>query len=445
MVNWTVLPDLAAVGLLAGAFASVARSNQTQVSKVWLTGWAMIVLHFAAFLFLNAPGIWGTLALWFGLSALTWAGLLFMWSSVPYRKELSSLLILLSLLVANSLYVGVIVGGPAATWALTPAAILLGVSPLAIAVAALRNFNSPLRWIVIGLYCALSIFLLLFQHRPGNGGDLATDALLFTVYLGCCLHFWFAYRRGTAGAFIAIAGFLAWALVFVVAPVQQAYWPAAHIESGVWNLPKYVVAVGMILLLLEDQIEHNRHLALHDHLTGLPNRRLYQDRLASALERARRSEAQTALLVIDLDYFKQVNDTLGHHVGDLVLQRVATLFSSRVRRSDTVARTGGDEFSVILEEPVSREDAVKVGRSLIHLLHEPLEIGEHKVQIGASVGVAFFPEDALEMEPLCIAADQRMYQAKHGPHDIGEQEDFQARRLHPRLKPLSRDGLQMAD
>src|SRR5580692_9644617 len=85
VVNWSELPDLGAVGLLAAAFASVARRNQTHVSKIWLTGWLTIALHFAAFLFMNAPGGWGTLAIVVGLSALTWAGLLFMWAAVPYR------------------------------------------------------------------------------------------------------------------------------------------------------------------------------------------------------------------------------------------------------------------------------------------------------------------------------------------------------------------------
>ena len=446
-MNWSELPDLAAVGLLAGAFASVARSNHTQVSRVWLTGWLMIVLHFGAFLFLSVPGIWGMLAESVGLAALTCAGVLFMWASVPHRKENSSRWILASLLVSNTLYVCLWVFGSAAGWALNVSAALIGALPLLVALSTMIRVNNPLRWTKIGLYCALSLFLLLIQHRPGNGKDLALNAVLFTVYLGCCIHFWYAYRRATAGAFITIAGFLAWASVFVVAPVTQAFWPAvaAHIEGEVWNLPKFVVAVGMILLLLEDQIQHNRYLALHDHLTGLPNRRLYQDRLASALERARRFETQTALLVIDLDYFKQVNDTLGHHVGDLVLQRVAVLFSSRVRRSDTVARTGGDEFSIILEEPTSRENSEHVGQSLMHLLNEPLEVAEHTVHIGASVGIAVFPEDAREMEALCIAADLRMYDAKHDAQDIGEEEDFPTGRLHPRLKPGAQDGMQVAD
>jgi diguanylate cyclase (GGDEF)-like protein len=223
----------------------------------------------------------------------------------------------------------------------------------------------------------------------------------------------YAYRRRTAGAFITIAGFLGWAGVFVVAPGLGTVLPKLQLESEVWNLPKYVVAVGMILLLLEEQIEHNKYLALHDELTGLPNRRLFHDRLANALERARRTGSQTALLLVDLNQFKQVNDTLGHHVGDQLLKRVGTIFSDRVRRSDTVARTGGDEFCIILDDPISRQGAERVGNSLIELLGEPLELGNETLHIGASIGVAVFPEDAIDAEGLCVAADRRMYDSKH--------------------------------
>ena len=193
------------------------------------------------------------------------------------------------------------------------------------------------------------------------GTMLAFDSVLFTIYLGCAIHFWFTYKRPTAGAFITIAGFFAWAAVFVAGPLMFYLFPNLHLEDEVWNLPKYVVAVGMIMLFLEDQLEYNKYLALHDELTGLPNRRLFLDRLAGAIERARRTGSHVALLLIDLDDFKQVNDTAGHHVGDELLKHVSNLFMGRVRRSDTVARTGGDEFSVILEEPMTRADAERVG------------------------------------------------------------------------------------
>ena len=201
----------------------------------------------------------------------------------------------------------------------------------------------------------------------------------------------------------------------------MAFYPSVHLESEVWNLPKYVVAVGMILLLLEDQVTHSKHLALHDDLTELPNRRLFQDRLASAVERARRTRAQTALLMVDLDHFKQVNDTLGHHAGDLLLQNVARLFSGRVRRSDTVARTGGDEFAVILESPISREEATHVGEDLLKLLNEPLVVKNRTIHVGGSLGVAVFPEDAGDMESLCICADMRMYENKRSSSREGDE------------------------
>jgi diguanylate cyclase (GGDEF)-like protein len=417
-VDWSKLPDLSAVALLTCAFASVAKRGHTSVSRLWLTGWMLISLHFLAFMFMSAQGILGVLATDIGLASLSSAGLLFMWAAVPYRKaEPSSRNMIIALLGTCTLYVILIATDQTPPWALNLAAMLVGLGPLAVAVTSLRKFKHVLRWVVVGLYLGLSVFLLLVQNRPGNGADLALNAVLFTVYFGCCVHVWYNYRRATAGALITIVGFFGWASVFVFAPLADALLPKAQFESEVWNLPKYVVAVGMILLLLEDQIDHNRFLALHDELTGLPNRRLFLDRLALSLERARRSESKAALLVVDLDRFKQVNDTLGHHAGDLLLQKVSTIFSSRVRRSDTVARTGGDEFSLILEEPTNRSNANRVAQSLMELLREPMRVGEHFVQVGASIGVALFPDDAANLEALCIAADLRMYDYKHVSKD----------------------------
>jgi len=95
------------------------------------------------------------------------------------------------------------------------------------------------------------------------------------------------------------------------------------------------------------------------------------------------------------------------------LQRVASIFTERVRRSDTVSRTGGDEFSVILEEPTNRDEAENVSKALSQLLETPLNLGDNEVQIGASIGIAIYPEDANDAESLCIVADRRMYEAKH--------------------------------
>ena len=259
-MNWNELPDLAAVILLAGAFASISRRSHTHISRIWLSGWVMIVVHFTAFLFTKEPGAWGITAGVVGLVSLAWGGTLFMWASVPNRKENSIWWMLVALLGAIALYISLLVSGSAPNWALNLAASLFGILPVAVALTAMRNSDHSLRWVNVIQFCPLSIFLLIVQNRPGNGAALALNALLFTVYLGCCIHFLRAYRRATAGTFVTVAGFLAWALVFVAAPLMTALWPAVHIESEVWNLPKlgyFVVAVGMILLLLEDQIDND--------------------------------------------------------------------------------------------------------------------------------------------------------------------------------------------
>lgn len=411
-MNWSALPDTTVMALFICAFASVAWNYRAPVSMLWLAGWLMILVHFAAELFIPFPGIWGFVALIVFSSSLTWAGVLFMHAAIPFRKAASRLLMLFSLLAVNTLYLAFLCTGLGGHLALNLAAIVLGLCPLVVAVASIRDINHPLRWFIVLLYGVLAIFLLTFQNRPGNGSDLAWNAVMFTVYVGCCVFVSYAYRRATAGAFVLITGFILWAAVFVFAPTLSAFFPHLQVQSEIWNLPKYVVALGMMLLLLEEQIEHNKNLALHDMLTGLPNRRLFEDRMTSALERSRRTGAMMALLVIDLDGFKKVNDTLGHHMGDLVLQRVASAFAERVRRSDTVARTGGDEFSVILEGPTNRVDAEKVGSSLRQLLGNPLDLEGHDVRVAASIGIALFPEDASDAESLCIAADRRMYDTK---------------------------------
>ena len=411
VINWSEIPDLAAVALLTIAFSSVSRRNQTPQSRIWLTAWTMIAVHFAAFVFLPAPGIWGILAACIGTAALVWAALLFMWASVPERQVRPSLWMMAALLTLNTVYIVLIVTPVEVAWAMNLVAAMLGVVPLAIALVSYRRFNHPLLCGMVAYCAALSVFLLAVQHRA-NGPDLALNAILFSVYLGCGMHFWHMYRRATAGAFITIAGFFAWAMVFVIGPVAEAFLPQVQIENEVWNLPKYVVAVGMILLLLEDQIQHNEYLALHDTLTALPNRRLFQDRLTTAINLAQRNSAQAAMLVIDLDGFKEVNDTLGHHAGDLLLQRVAGVFAGRMRAGDTVARTGGDEFSVLLEGIAGRDEATEVARSLAELMSQPLELGDHLIRVGASVGVAVFPDDASDVKALCIKADLRMYEAK---------------------------------
>ena len=152
--------------------------------------------------------------------------------------------------------------------------------------------------------------------------------------------------------------------------------------------------------------------ALNDALTGLPNRRLLGDRLDRVLAVARRESRIVALLYIDLDGFKLVNDSLGHSIGDALLARVATRLQTRVRESDTLARLGGDEFTVVLGSLHAREEAALVANKLLEVLASPFSIEGHELTIGASIGISIFPDSAQDAADLMQQADSAMYASK---------------------------------
>jgi diguanylate cyclase (GGDEF)-like protein len=153
------------------------------------------------------------------------------------------------------------------------------------------------------------------------------------------------------------------------------------------------------------------HLALHDALTKLPNRTLFHDRVEQAILIARREKKSFALLSLDLDKFKPINDTLGHHTGDLVLQEVAIRMGNCLRQSDTVARMGGDEFSILLLN-ITTDDVMVIVNKIIRAIIKPIAMNDKKLAIGASIGIAMFPAHGDDLVALMCRADSAMYAAK---------------------------------
>lgn len=153
--------------------------------------------------------------------------------------------------------------------------------------------------------------------------------------------------------------------------------------------------------------------ANHDILTGLPNRLLLKDRMDQMLAAAERQNHQAAILCIDLDRFKQVNDTYGHHVGDICLQQVATSLRDKLRMTDTIARSGGEEFIVLLGQLKSVADAGMVAQVLVNTFQQSMMIEGHTISLAASIGIAMYPADATTAQDLWRIADSAMYQAKH--------------------------------
>ncbi len=158
--------------------------------------------------------------------------------------------------------------------------------------------------------------------------------------------------------------------------------------------------------------ERIRHLAYYDSLTGLPNRQLFSDRLTQALVLAKRHGDRLGLIFLDLDRFKNINDTLGHTIGDLVLKSTAERLKQCVRQTDTLARLGGDEFTVILQEIQNNADVTPVAEKILAAFKKPFEVGEHELFISPSIGIALYPEDGTTNEDLIKHADTAMYRSK---------------------------------
>ncbi|MGD2081870.1 MAG: sensor domain-containing diguanylate cyclase [Chromatiales bacterium] len=189
-----------------------------------------------------------------------------------------------------------------------------------------------------------------------------------------------------------------------------------RVDDGQGRAARYVAVLSDISAI-EQRRERLAHLAYHDPLTDLPNRSLFEDRLGHALEHAQRRRSPLAVLFIDLDCFKRVNDGLGHAVGDRVLRATADRLRRCVRGSDTVSRLGGDEFTVILEDLSDSRHAARVAEEIIASLGHPIRLDNEDVRATASIGISLFPEDGADGSALLRAADAAMYRAKQAGRD----------------------------
>ena len=199
----------------------------------------------------------------------------------------------------------------------------------------------------------------------------------------------------------------------------SAIWPIALTSAVAIVLVMSFLYRSIIDLVheLEQREAAAQHLALHDQLTSLANRALLEDRLSQALARHRRTGEQVALLMLDLDRFKQVNDTLGHNAGDRLVQEVGERLSSLVRASDTVARIGGDEFAIVQVAPKGEADVRRLCERIINIIRKPFLIGEREARVGVSIGAVFATREVAEASELMRKADITMYRAKAAGRD----------------------------
>jgi diguanylate cyclase (GGDEF)-like protein len=407
-MNYAFLPDLSALALLIGILLMLRRRHSEQRADLWLLGLGITLIESTAHTFYAPVGAPNTILHVIVVDCYLLAGLVFNWAAGDFPISGRNRLIYiwlngLPLLTINTLY-GLHIHTPGAYLPIIAVGLVVGVTSTVI-------LGRSRVFIAVHLLGWVAMAFLVHQ------GDYrrAVYWSLCVVYSIAAVNFRNRLPRNSTGRLAILTGFAIWALCFFIHPWIVNYPAYADIASHVWNMQKSLISIGMILVMLEEQVSSNQWLALHDELTGLPNRRLFEDRLAHALERARRTNTPLALLLLDLNGFKKINDSFGHHAGDQVLCEIAHNLRETLHTSDTLARIGGDEFVLITS---SLADHRSIGHRIDAIqcaLERPILLAGRPTTVSASLGTAIYPQDAQDATSLLRLADQRMYALKSKP------------------------------
>ena len=407
-MNFAFLPDLSALAILIVILLLLRRQHSQQQTDVWLLGLFITLVESIAHIFYAPVGMPNTILHVIVLDCYLLAGLVFNWAAGEHELPTSTRLLYiglngLPLLTVNTIY-GLHFRSPNLYYPAIAAGLIIGVIT-SLTLRHNRVFATVhlIGWIVMAL---------LIRH--GNFRP-AVYWSLCVVYSIAAINFQRRLPRNSTGRLAILTGFSIWALCFFVHPWVVNYSAYADIASHVWNMQKSLISIGMILVMLEEQVSSNQWLALHDELTGLPNRRLFEERLAHALAHCRRSNNTLAVLLLDLNGFKAINDSYGHQAGDQVLREVAHNLRDTIHPSDTLARLGGDEF-VLLTSTLA--DHRSIGHRIDAIqcaVERPILLAGRPTVISASLGSAIYPQDAQDATNLLRLADQRMYALKAKP------------------------------
>ncbi len=412
-MDLSVVPDFLAIGGLVLVFASLLRRTRQTRLRYWLVGWILLLVHIAAQLLNRNAGASAVAdaALAMSLSMLLLASVAFIWAGNDVRRAWSRDLSVTLLATVPDVAFFV-----CAAYGVQSMPTYLGLTVAGV-MTTLWTFrggrrDTDGRYRLWRLPCIVAAYVIQAGLVLHGLIEVALIWMLFWHYLAAAFFFHRGAPRSTVGVLFTTLSFVAWAAVFPLAYALQMFLPAVKLENEVWNLPKFLVATGMIFTLLEEQIGLAEHASMHDALTGLPNRRVFVERLETALAQARNAHGRFAVLVIDLDDFKRINDSLGHAAGDALLQSVAKLLQASVRGGDTLARLGGDEFAAILPDLPDRAAAERVIGKLENALAAGTDFQGRLLTISASIGCSLYPDDGLDETRLYAIADRAMYTSK---------------------------------
>ena len=528
------LLDIVIIGVLVLLFASTYRKRGTPMVRSWTIGWVLILLHFATLLFHPVSPARQAAQQVISVTALIACGLVFLLAAV--NKDASAKPNRLLSLFAGGASVAFLALDTYGVTASLPYVLLaaVGAACWLVYIFVLKSLSPAVRLLLLMdvIFSTCWLAWTVWNHAE----DIGISAILCELYLAVAFVYMGSFRRLSGGTLTVVLGLMAWAAVFPAGEFCDHLHIAQAISPEFWNLPKYFVAFGMMLVMLEEEIvaanaaskqyrvlfEANPHpmwiydqrtlafqgvndaalqqygysreqflnmtlaevsgpdgdsdsrddagdregdipagciqqhrksdgslcfvdvathplrsdgrslafslvqdvterqqlhqrlsyQAHHDLLTGLANRAWMEAKLRDTLAHSSRYGRKSALICLDIDRFKQINDTYGHGVGDICLQEVARRLGARVRSMDVAARIGGEEFSLLLHEIAGGHEAEQVAAAILEALREPIEANEYSLELTGSVGIAIYPQDGMDGATLWRNADSAMYRAK---------------------------------
>jgi diguanylate cyclase (GGDEF)-like protein len=408
-MNYLLLPDFFAMSLLVGVLLAVRkRCRDFEGLRLWIGGLMLILTECAAriiYALKHNPLLVHRVSHVVALDSYLLAGILFLFSASATlrsvaRREVFIWTNTVPMLAMLTIY-GLDVKTASAYWSCIAGGAL-------VAVASCLMWRGGRHLVVLLLFWSpIALFVWEGQYR------VAVYVILAMIYGMCAFAFQHRLPKGSRGSLAVIGGFAMWSLCFLWHPWVTPAW--SQFASDVWDMQKFIITVGLLVVMLEEQITSSEFVALHDELTGLANRRMFDERLHTLLDRAEHEHHSLSVFTMDLNGFKQVNDTLGHEAGDILLKAVAGNLAVTAKPIGLIARQGGDEFSLIVFGTDESETA-QIRRLLLEAVEEPVYLGprydNQVVRVSASIGTATFPEDADDAGSLMRVADQRMYQQK---------------------------------
>jgi diguanylate cyclase (GGDEF)-like protein len=414
-MNYLLLPDLAAMAMLLSILYFLRRRHPREAVDFWLVGLLFIFFEAIIHAAYPASGPWRLVAHVAALNCFYIAGGIFLWASgrdlFPRRSSLLYLLLNSLPPVALLTIYGLGIHTPGEYHVTAACGLLAGVGS---AFVIARTWRLGKGWWLLFVQCGT--WVPIWHFASSDSFRDAAYFVLFVVYFATAILFQLSLPHKSLGKVAIVVGFVVWSLVFLLHSWVTNHPGYDAVADEIWNLQKFLVTIGMLLVLLEQQVSTNEWHAFHDHLTGLPNQRLFEDRFASAIEQSQFNNTRTALLMVDLDGFKLINDTHGHDVGDELLRHIAKNLRSAIRPPDTLARLGGDEFIIVATDLPSDQPVEAIVNSSVaritSALRKPVNFNGSSFTVSGSIGVAVYPDDSTDEVLLRRLADQRMYEQK---------------------------------